>query len=44
MVKQFAAETLEVFIPDPNDDDVLDAWIFGKFHAVFVKLNNNDYE
>jgi hypothetical protein len=25
MVKQFAAETLEVFIPDPNDDDVLDA-------------------
>ena len=24
-VKQFAAETLEVFIPDPNDDDVLDA-------------------
>lgn len=25
MVKQFAAETLEVFIPDPNDDDVIDA-------------------
>jgi hypothetical protein len=25
MVKRFAAETLEVFIPDPNDDDVLDA-------------------
>jgi hypothetical protein len=25
VVKQFAAEVLEVFIPDPNDDDVLDA-------------------
>jgi hypothetical protein len=25
MVKQFAAETLNVFIPDPNDDEFLDA-------------------
>ena len=25
MVKQFSAETLNVFIPDPNDDEVLDA-------------------
>lgn len=25
VVKQFAAETLEIFIPDPNDDDVIDA-------------------
>jgi len=25
MVKQFSAETLNIFIPDPNDDEVLDA-------------------